>query len=61
MKLKNYLKYSGVWVSFAVNPYHWRVAFDIQKPNEMDPALYGVSFTFGPISVKAVLDHGKKI
>jgi hypothetical protein len=53
-----YLKFSGVWISFALNPYHWRLSAGTQKPNDMDPAQYYVFLTIGPISVRAVLDDG---
>jgi hypothetical protein len=29
MKLKNYLKYSGIWIGIVVNPYHW--SFGVKK------------------------------
>ena len=54
----NYLKYSGVWVNFALNPYHWRLSFGTQKPDDMDPAMYTFVMTVGPITVRAVLDDG---
>jgi hypothetical protein len=54
----NYLKFSGVWVSFALNPYHWRLSFGVQKPDEMDPAQYYAFLTVGPFSIRAVLDDG---
>lgn len=54
----NYLKYSGVWISFALNPYHWRLWFKFDKPDDMDPAMYVVNISMGPISMRAVLDDG---
>ena len=61
MKSKNFLnycKYSGIWVNFALNPYHWRINFNKMKPDEMDPGLYAVYFTIGPLSVRAIVDDG---
>jgi len=54
----NYLKYSGVWISFALNPYHWRVSFEFKKPDDMDPSMYAVYATIGPLAVRLVLDNG---
>jgi len=56
--LLNYCKYSGIWISFVLNPWHWRLTFDYKKPDDMDPALYAVNFSIGPITVKAALDDG---
>jgi hypothetical protein len=56
--LLNYLKYSGVWISFALNPYHWRLCSGFQKPDDMDPALYSVVVICGPITIRVVLDDG---
>jgi hypothetical protein len=61
MTLKNFLnycKYSGVWVSFALNPYHWTVGGSYQTPTDMDPAYYGFFVSFGPLNIRAVLDNG---
>ena len=58
MQLKNYLKYSGIWVSLAVNPYHWRFHKEFNKPNDMDPSMYSLYLTLGPISIRFVIDDG---
>jgi hypothetical protein len=54
----DYLKFSGVWISFAINPCHWRLAFRFDRPNDTDPAMYQFSTTLGPLSVRAILDDG---
>jgi len=54
----NYLKFSGVWINFAVNPYHWRLAYNFDRPNDTDPAMYQFSITIGPLSVRAIVDDG---
>lgn len=54
----DYLKFSGVWISFAINPYHWRLAYRFDRPNDTDPALYQCNITLGPLSVRAILDDG---
>lgn len=61
MILKNfrdYLKYSGLWISFAINPMHWTIGGSFQTPTESDPAYYGFYFTFGPLTVRAAFDDG---
>jgi hypothetical protein len=54
----NYLKFSGVWISFAINPYHWRLACKFETPNDTDPAMYQLSINIGPLSVRAIVDDG---
>jgi len=54
----DYLKFSGLWISFAINPCHWRLAFRFDRPNDTDPAMYQFSITLGPLSVRAILDDG---
>lgn len=54
----NYCKYSGVWVSFALNPYHWRLSVELYEPNDMDPKMHSIFISIGPVSVRAVLDDG---
>jgi hypothetical protein len=54
----NYFKYSGVWISFALNPYHWRIWLDFNKPDDMDPGRYTFNIGVGPVAVKVVLDDG---
>ena len=56
--LLNYCKYSGVWISIALNPFHWRLSFESQKPNDMDPKRYSTFITIGPICTRIVLDDG---
>jgi len=54
----NYLKYSGVWISLAINPYHWRLSLQVNTPTDMDPAMYILNIACGPINVRAILDDG---
>jgi len=54
----NWLKYSGVWVSLALNPYHWRIKFEYNGPNDMDPSMHAVYATVGPLTVRIVIDDG---
>lgn len=49
MMLKNYLKYSGIWIGLVVNPYHWQ--FGTKKFDEG-------CVHFGPIWVRVLIDDG---
>jgi hypothetical protein len=56
--LLNYLKYSGVWAGFVVNPYHWEFRFVAITPTEMDPDQRGFFISAGPFWVRGILDNG---
>lgn len=59
--LKNFLDYvrfSGIWVSFALNPFHWRLSGSFHKPTDTDPSMYAIYITVGPLSVRTLLDNG---
>lgn len=58
MKLKTYLKYSGIWFGFAVNPYHWQLKFQTTNPTDMDPAMYTVFLSVGPVWLRIIIDDG---
>jgi len=56
--LNNYLKYSGVWISFAINPYHWRLSFEFMHPDDLNPNMRGVFVSLLFISIRMVIDDG---
>jgi hypothetical protein len=56
--LSNYIRYSGVWVTFGLNPCHWRFNFSYNKPDDMDPAKHSLNLAFGPVCIKLVIDDG---
>lgn len=55
-----YLKYSGIWVGFVFNPYHWQFKYQTKSyevpnyDNLFDNCVY-----FGPIWIRVVIDDGK--
>ena len=56
--LNKYAKYSGVWVGFAINPYHWTVRYEQLHPDDLNPNMRGVYISVGPIWVRLILDDG---
>ena len=56
--LSKYISYSGVWVSFALNPFHWRLSFEWMHPDELNPNMRGVFISLLPISVRIIVDDG---
>jgi hypothetical protein len=53
-----WLQYSGIWFSFAVNPYHWRLDCAFEGPTDLDPAQHHAFVTVGPLTVRIVIDDG---
>jgi len=56
--LSNYIKYSGIWVNFAINPFHWRLVFEFMHPDELNPNMRGIYISLLPISFRVVVDDG---
>ena len=56
--LKNYLKYSGVWFGFVLNPYHWQFKLDYSGNTELDPAMHKIELHLGPVWIRGVIDDG---
>jgi hypothetical protein len=54
----NYCKYSGIWITFGLNPAHWRINFETTKPDDMDPGRYSCHIALGPLAIRLVLDDG---
>lgn len=56
--MKKWLKYSGIWVTFALNPFHWRINYESHGSTDMDPAMKLIIVTIGPITIRIVIDDG---
>jgi hypothetical protein len=57
MMLRNYLKYSGLWMGFVLNPYHWN--FKIEQTDHLfDDYLFYLSVYCGPIWIRIIIDDG---
>jgi hypothetical protein len=56
--LSKYIRYSGIWVSVAINPCHWRVSFEFMHPDELNPNMRGVFISLLPISLRIIVDDG---
>jgi len=53
MMSENYLKYSGIWAGFVLNPYHWE--FKIKAENDV---IFSLAIYFGPVWIRVVIDGG---
>jgi hypothetical protein len=58
MKLKNYLKHSGLWAGFVLNPYHWNFKLEVDPPQLIDTYLFHFELYLGLIWIRIVIDDG---
>lgn len=55
----NYLKYSGLWAGFVLNPYHWRWGFVDETNIFNEPGkLFDSSFHLGFVWIRIIIDNG---
>lgn len=50
----NWLKYSGIWVGFVLNPYHWKFSWDKTDAPCFDNCVY-----VGPVWIRVIVDNGQ--
>jgi hypothetical protein len=58
MKLKNYLKHSGLWAGFVLNPYHWNFKMEVDPPQLIDTYLFHFELYLGLFWIRMVIDDG---
>jgi hypothetical protein len=59
--LKNLLKYiktSGIWTGFVLNPYHWQFVIKSEGVGELAPSLFGKFISIGPVWIRVIVDDG---
>ena len=54
----NYLKYSGLNITFKLNPYHWRLAFSKGSDNDAWEISTSYIIELLPITIRLWIDHG---
>ena len=59
MMLRNYLKYSGLWAGFVLNPYHWNFKFELKSDDLFDDYIFFMQLYVGPIWIRIIIDNGK--
>lgn len=62
--LTNWVKYSGVWIGFVLNPYHWEpdVKFKTRNSELTDGDIWGIMFleiNLGFVWLRIVIDDGR--
>lgn len=56
--LINYLKFSGAWFGFVLNPYHWEFCFNTNGSTDLDPKLKVLFISLGPVWTRIAIDDG---
>ena len=56
--LSNYAKYSGIWFTVAMNPYHWSIRTEELHPDELNPHMKGYVVTILPFTIRLIIDDG---
>lgn len=53
MKFFRWVRYSGVWFGFVMNPCHWQLKWKTNTRKVYDNTLY-----FGPLWITVIFDDG---
>jgi hypothetical protein len=56
--LKNYLKYSGLWAGFVLNPYHWNFKWELNPLRDIETYIFHFELYLGLIWLRVVIDDG---
>jgi len=54
----NWLKYSGVFVTIVLNPFHWRLGFASGRDELMGPKSWFFKLNIIMIGINVVIDDG---
>jgi len=55
----NWLKYSGVWCTIILNPFHWSFSWEVVKQDPLNPKMTQLDFKLGPVRLLIVFDNGE--
>ena len=53
-----WLKYSGVFITIVLNPFHWRLGYASGRDEIMGPNSYFVKITLLCVGLNVVIDDG---
>ena len=57
--LLNCLRFSGLWMGFVLNPYHWEFKIVKGSQDDLDDVIFGLAIHCGPIWIRVVIDDGR--
>jgi hypothetical protein len=58
--MMDFLRYSGIWFGFVVNPYHWRIKIESPTDEFDHSALHGIAIYLGPFWFRFIIDDGTR-
>ena len=58
-KIFSYLRYSGVWIGFVLNPLHWQIAWARGSTEWPNDYLFENCLYIGPIYIRVIIDDGR--
>jgi hypothetical protein len=56
--MMKWLRYSGVWITLIVNPFHWDFRWEVIKDEELG-RIDTLELQFLCINIRVILDDGK--
>jgi hypothetical protein len=56
--LKSYLKHSGMWAGFVLNPYHWNFKLEVNPQHDIDTYIFHFELYLGLVWLRVVVDDG---
>lgn len=59
-KCLKWIEFSGVWVGFVLNPYHWEPDFKFIAKSESDEwGLVFIEINIGLVWIRIIIDDGR--
>jgi hypothetical protein len=58
-KIFSYLRYSGIWIGFVLNPLHWQIAWARGSKEWPNDYLFENCLYIGPIYIRVIIDDGR--
>jgi len=52
-----WFKYSGIWITFTLNPLHWRFSFMLVKKDSLSGRDY-IDADFLFLNIRIIIDNG---
>lgn len=56
--IDKWLRYSGIWVTLVLNPFHWQLRAETFNKDELNPKMLGLVINTGPVVARIIIDDG---
>jgi len=54
----NWLRYSGIWITIVLNPFHWRFSWEVIREDDLNPKMNQMFFQLLFVNIRIILDDG---